>query len=107
MYPSEIEETLYAHPGIVEAAVVGVPDAHYGEEVVAVVAPKPDSELTAEEVTAWCTERLAAYKYPRAVVFVDELPKGPSGKILKRAIDRDPLIAAVDEYRAAKAAARG
>ncbi|HMS73784.1 AMP-binding protein [Gordonia sp. (in: high G+C Gram-positive bacteria)] len=107
VYPSEIEETLYAHPGIVEAAVVGVPDAHYGEEVVAVVAPKPDSELTAEEVTAWCTERLAAYKYPRAVVFVDELPKGPSGKILKRAIDRDPLIAAVDEYRAAKAAARG
>ncbi|GAB04917.1 AMP-binding protein [Gordonia amarae] len=106
VYPSEIEETLYAHPDIVEAAVVGVPDNHYGEEVVAVVAAKPGSGLTAEDVTNWSTERLAAYKYPRAVVFVDELPKGPSGKILKRAIDRDPLLAAVEEFRAAKAAAK-
>ncbi|MFZ2238657.1 MAG: AMP-dependent synthetase, partial [Gordonia amarae] len=91
---------------IVEAAVVGVPDKHYGEEVVAVVAAKPGSGLTAEDVTSWSTERLAAYKYPRAIVFVEELPKGPSGKILKRAIDRDPLLAAVEEFRAAKAAAK-
>ena len=106
VYPSEIEETLYAHPDIIEVAVVGVPDDHYGEEVVAVVSAKPGAELAAEAVTAWCVERLAAYKYPRAIVFVEELPKGPSGKILKRAIDRGPLVAAVDEYRAAKAAAK-
>ncbi|MCB1294041.1 AMP-binding protein [Gordonia sp. (in: high G+C Gram-positive bacteria)] len=105
VYPSEIEEVLYAHPDIVEAAVVGVPDPHYGEEIVAVVAIGPDAELSADDVKAWTAERLAAYKHPRAVMFVDALPKGPSGKILKRSIERAPLEAAVAEYRAARAAA--
>lgn len=106
VYPSEIEETLYAHPDVVEAAVVGVPDDHYGEEVVAVVATTPGSNVTAADITEWATERLAAYKYPRAVVFVNELPKGPSGKILKRAIEREPLLDAVVKSRAARAAAK-
>jgi long-chain acyl-CoA synthetase len=86
VYPREIEEVLYAHPGILEAAVIGKPDERLGEEVVAVVACREGSELTAEEVIAYCRERLAAYKYPREVRFVAELPKGPSGKILKAAL---------------------
>ncbi len=86
VYPREIEEVLYAHPAIVEAAVIGKPDERLGEEVVAVVSVRPGSELTAEEVIAYCRERLAAYKYPREIRFVGELPKGPSGKVLKSAM---------------------
>ena len=84
MYPREIEEILYAYPGVAEAAVIGVPHERHGEEVKAVVAFKPDHSGTAEEVIAFCKERLAAYKYPRIVEFLPELPKGPTGKILKR-----------------------
>lgn len=91
VYPGEVEEVLYQHPDIVEAAVVGVPDDHYGEEVAAVVARRPGSDLTEEQVTAWSREKLSAYKIPRVVRFVDELPKGSTGKILKRKIDRDGL----------------
>ena len=83
VYPREIEEVLYAHPGILEAAVIGKPDERLGEEVVAVVVRRPGSEVTAEEIIAYCRERLAAYKYPREIRFMAELPKGPSGKILK------------------------
>ena len=91
VYPGEVEEVLYQHPDIVEAAVVGVPDDHYGEEVAAVIARRPGSELTAEEVIAWSREKLSAYKTPRIVRFVDQLPKGSTGKILKRDIDRAEL----------------
>jgi long-chain acyl-CoA synthetase len=86
VYPREIEEVLYAHPDIVEAAVIGKPDERLGEEVVAVVSVRPGCELSGEEVIAYCRERLAAYKYPREIRFVGELPKGPSGKILKSAL---------------------
>ncbi len=86
VYPREIEEVLYAHPGILEAAVIGKPDERLGEEVVAVVVRRPGSEVTAEEIIAYCRERLAAYKYPREIRFMAELPKGPSGKILKSAL---------------------
>jgi len=86
VYPREIEEVLYAHPGILEAAVIGKPDERLGEEVVAVVVRRAGSEVTAEEIIAYCRERLAAYKYPREIRFMDELPKGPSGKILKSAL---------------------
>jgi long-chain acyl-CoA synthetase len=86
VYPREIEEVLYAHPSVAEAAVIGKPDERLGEEVVAVVSVRPGCELSAEELIAYCRERLAAYKYPREVRFVDELPKGPSGKILKSAL---------------------
>ena len=83
VYPREIEEVLYAHPAIVEAAVIGVPHESHGEEVKAVVVSR-DPVLTADGVIAYCKERLAAYKYPRIVAFAESLPKGPTGKILKR-----------------------
>ncbi|QKV96199.1 AMP-binding protein [Streptomyces sp. NA02950] len=94
VYPGEVEEVLYDHPDIVEAAVIGVPDDHYGEEVAALIAARPGSELGADEVSNWTRERLSAYKVPRIIRFVDELPKGPSGKILKRSIDRTELARA-------------
>ncbi len=91
VYPREVEEALYAHPDVLEAAVVGVPHETLGEEVAALVVRRPGATLDADELEAWARERVAAYKYPRRVVFVDELPKGPTGKILKRAIDRSAL----------------
>ena len=94
VYPREIEEVLYAHPDIVEAAVIGKPDERLGEEVVAVVVARPGSELGAGDVIAYCRERLAAYKYPREIRFMGELPKGPSGKILKAAL-RDGVLYAL------------
>jgi long-chain acyl-CoA synthetase len=84
VYPREVEEVLYGHPAIAEAAVIGIPHESHGEEVKAVVALKPGSSATPEDLIAWTKERLAAYKYPRIVEFVDALPKGPTGKILKR-----------------------
>jgi long-chain acyl-CoA synthetase len=93
VYPREVEEALYAHPDVLEAAVVGVPDERLGEEVAAAVVLRPGAAVDAEALQAWAKERLAAYKYPRVIAFVDELPKGPTGKILKRAIDREALRA--------------
>ena len=84
VYPREIEEVLYAHPAVAEAAVIGRPDDKLGEEVVAVVSQQAGADVTPEELIAWCKERLAAYKYPREVRIVAELPKGPTGKILKK-----------------------
>jgi long-chain acyl-CoA synthetase len=84
VYPREVEETLYAHPAVAEAAVIGVPHASHGEEVKAILALKPGAAATAEEIIAYCKEHLAAYKYPRVVEFRASLPKGPTGKILKR-----------------------
>jgi long-chain acyl-CoA synthetase len=84
VYPREVEEVLYAHPQVLEAAVIGVPHESHGEEVKAVIVPRPQSGLTKEAVVEWCKERLAAYKYPRIVEFSEGLPKGPTGKILKR-----------------------
>jgi long-chain acyl-CoA synthetase len=91
VYPREVEEALYEHPAVLEAAVVGVPDQSLGEEVAAIVVPRPGAELHADELKAWTKERVAAYKYPRHVVLVAELPKSPTGKILKRSIDLGPL----------------
>jgi long-chain acyl-CoA synthetase len=87
VYPREVEEVLYGHEAIVEAAVVGVPHESHGEEVKAVVVSR-DPKLTADELIAWCKQRLAAYKYPRLVEFTESLPKGPTGKILKRGLRR-------------------
>jgi len=86
VYPREIEEVLYEHPDVREVAVIGVPHATLGEEVGAAVALKAGATATAAELRAFVKERVAAYKYPRHVWFVDELPKGPTGKILKREI---------------------
>jgi long-chain acyl-CoA synthetase len=87
VYPREVEEVLYAHPAIVEAAVIGVPHESHGEEVKAVVVSR-DPKLCDADVIDWCKQRLAAYKYPRLVEFSESLPKGPTGKILKRELRR-------------------
>jgi long-chain acyl-CoA synthetase len=87
VYPREVEEVLYEHPAVQEAAVVGVPDDSLGEEVAAAVVVKEGETLDAQELKAYVKEQVAAYKYPRKIWFVDELPKGPTGKILKREIE--------------------
>jgi long-chain acyl-CoA synthetase len=84
VYPREVEEVLYRHPAVREAAVVGVPDPKYGEEVKAVIALGDGRSATPDEIIAYCKEHLAAYKYPRIVQIIDSLPKGPTGKILRR-----------------------
>lgn len=87
VYPREIEEVLYEHPAVREVAVVGVPDDSLGEEVGAAVALKEGCEASEEELREHAKEQVASYKYPRKIWFVDELPKGPTGKILKREIE--------------------
>jgi len=87
VYPREVEELLYEHPAIREAAVLAVPHPEWGEEVGAAVVLEPGEEVAPEEISAWVRERIAAYKYPRVVWFLDELPKGPTGKIVKREIE--------------------
>ena len=87
VYPREIEEVLYEHPAVREAAVVGMPDTELGEEVGAAIALRPDAEADEAELREFVRDRVAAYKYPRRVWFVDDLPKGPTGKILKREIE--------------------
>ena len=87
VYPREIEEVLYEHPSVREAAVIGVPHAELGEEVGAAVALKPGADITESEIREHVKANIAAYKYPRYVWFVEELPKGPTGKVLKRAIE--------------------
>ncbi|NED73140.1 long-chain fatty acid--CoA ligase [Streptomyces sp. SID9944] len=84
VYPREVEEVLLRHPGVGQAAVIGLPDELHGEEVCAVIVPAPGAPADADEVTAWSKERLGRHKYPRRVEFVDALPLGPSMKVLKR-----------------------
>ena len=86
VYPREIEEVLYEHPAVREAAVIGVPHSDLGEEIAAAVALKPGADVTESELRDYVKANIAAYKYPRHVWFVDALPKGPTGKILKREI---------------------
>lgn len=86
VYPREIEEVLYRHPAVLEAAVVGVPHPDLGEEVAALVVPRPNHVVTPEEIVSFVKERVAPYKYPRIVKVVDHLPKSDTGKILKRRI---------------------
>jgi long-chain acyl-CoA synthetase len=93
VYPREVEEILYEHPAVREAAVIGIPHDSLGEEVGAAVALKPGAVLSESEIRDYVKANIAAYKYPRHVWFVDELPKGPTGKILKREI-KPPVGAA-------------
>jgi len=86
VYPREVEELLYTHPDVLEVAVVGMPDDLLGEQVGAAVALRPGASVTPEELVEWSKERIAAYKYPRKVWIVSELPKGPTGKILRREV---------------------
>jgi long-chain acyl-CoA synthetase len=87
VYPRELEEVLYSHPAVREAAVIGVPHESLGEEVGAAVVLKEGEQVTPEEIRDYMKSNVAAYKYPRVVWLTDELPKGPTGKILKREID--------------------
>jgi long-chain acyl-CoA synthetase len=85
VYPTEVEGVLMRHPGVGQVAVIGLPDEKLGEEVVAIVVRSPEgAELAEADLIAWSKEHLAAYKYPRRVEWVDALPLGPSGKVLKR-----------------------
>jgi long-chain acyl-CoA synthetase len=88
VYPRELEEVLMTHPAVALVAVVGVPHEVHGEEIKAVVVPKPGIPVDAEQIIAWCRERMAAYKYPRIVELVDALPMTATGKILKRELRR-------------------
>jgi long-chain acyl-CoA synthetase len=83
VFPAEVEAVVLAHPAVAEAAAVGMPDAALGEEIAAFVTLRPGVATDADELIAWCRERLAAYKYPRRVVIVPELPKSSTGKILR------------------------
>lgn len=90
--PSEVEETLRTYPGILDAAVVGLPSQHSGEDVVAAVTLKPGTVLDEDAIRAFCRDNLTPYKVPRRIVQVDELPKSLIGKVLRRQV-RDRLIA--------------
>ena len=87
VYPREIEEALYEHPAVAEAAVIGIAHDSLGEEVAAAVALKQGQDVSVEELRDYVKQRVAAYKYPRIVWITDELPKGPTGKILRRAVE--------------------
>jgi long-chain acyl-CoA synthetase len=84
VWPREVEDVLYTHPAVREAGVIGVPDDYRGETVKAVISLKPGTETTPEQIIAFCKERMAAYKYPRTVEIVEDLPKTVTGKILRR-----------------------
>jgi long-chain acyl-CoA synthetase len=86
VWPREVEDVLYGHPAVREAAVVGVPDAYRGETVKAFVSLRPGERADADELIAFCRERMAAYKYPRVVELVDDLPRTASGKVLRRVL---------------------
>jgi long-chain acyl-CoA synthetase len=94
VYPREIEEVIYEHPAVREAAVIGIPHETLGEEVGAAVALKPGADATTADLREFVKQRVAAYKYPRHVWLVDELPKGPTGKILKREIQAPASVVA-------------
>jgi acyl-CoA synthetase (AMP-forming)/AMP-acid ligase II len=84
IYPSEVERVLSEHPSVAQVAVVGAPDAEWGESVVAFVVARASDPVTTDDLIAWTRPRLASYKKPRRIVFVSELPIGPTGKVLKR-----------------------
>ena len=89
IYPRELEEVLYTHPEIADAAVVGLPDPLWGESVCAFVARRPGSKLSERDVVEFCKANLASYKKPKRVEFLDQIPRNPSGKVLKVNLRRD------------------
>jgi long-chain acyl-CoA synthetase len=84
VYPREVENVLYAHPGVAEVAVIGVPDERWGETVLAIIVSKPGAHVSSEDITAFCADRIAGYKKPRRIEFVTELPQNSIGKIDKK-----------------------
>jgi long-chain acyl-CoA synthetase len=91
VYPNEVEDVLAAHPGVLESAVIGLPDEHSGEVVAAFVVRK-EQTLTADELRAYCKENLTGYKVPRQIFFRENLPKTNVGKVLRRAL-REEVVA--------------
>jgi long-chain acyl-CoA synthetase len=87
--PMQIEQVIYEHPAVAEAAVIGIPDPEYGEEIVAYVALKPGMEATPDNILGFCAERLSSFKCPREVRILETLPKSSIGKILKRELRRE------------------
>ena len=83
VYPAEVENALYKHPDIAQAAVVGLPDSKWGECVTAIVVPRPGTDLKTETVRDFCRQEIAGFKTPKQVIFTDSLPMSTSGKILK------------------------
>jgi acyl-CoA synthetase (AMP-forming)/AMP-acid ligase II len=93
VYPKEVEEIVFTHPSVADCAVVGLPDPEWGEAVTAFVAPKAGAALDPDEIVELCRRELAGYKKPRRVVLVDEIPRNPSGKALKRVLrDRYAVV---------------
>src|SRR6204780_2790416 len=84
IYPAEVENAVFGHPAVADVAVIGVPDETWGEAVKAIVVQKPSANVTPPEIIPWARERIAGYKLPKSVDFVDALPRNPSGKILRR-----------------------
>ena len=89
VYPAEVENAIFGHPGVADVAVIGVPDERWGEAVKAIVVPKPGERPNPEDIIAWAKQRIAAYKCPKTVDFTDTLPRNPSGKILRKDL-REP-----------------
>jgi len=87
--PREIDDVLYRYPGVLEAAAVAVPDQDYGEDILACVVVVPGSQIKEDALRAFCLEELGAFKSPRSFLFMDSLPKGPSGKIQRRKLSSD------------------
>jgi len=88
--PREIDEVLLAHPAVLEAAATGLPDRHYGQEILACVVLREGSACTEEALRAFCVERLGAFKAPKVIRFVGELPRGPSGKVQRLKLLEQP-----------------
>jgi len=89
VYPREVEEVLYAHPAVADAAIIGAPDGRRGEVPLAVIALKAGASVSAPELAAYCRERLANFKVPRKVIFRESLPRSGTGKILKRLLRKE------------------
>ncbi|MDP6347237.1 MAG: AMP-binding protein, partial [Dehalococcoidia bacterium] len=84
--PEEVEQVLHSHPDIEEAALIGVPDPDWGQETLAVVVLKSGAQASAEQITDYCRQRLASFKCPKSVAFVDTLPRNPMGKVVRRVL---------------------
>ena len=86
VYPAEVEEVILAHPSVAEVGVIGVPDEKWGESARAIVVPMPGETISFEDIQKFCSDKLAKFKSPKSAVIIDELPRNPSGKILKRVL---------------------
>ena len=84
VYPAEVENAISAHPDVADVAVIGMPSAKWGESAAAIVVSKPNTQLTADDIREFCRTKLARFKQPKVVEFIDEIPRNPTGKILKR-----------------------